>query len=153
MLWEAKLEASAHSSPITYMGRDGRQYVTVMAAGGGGVSGRCGEQYAGGVRAAGCSAQAIAGIGDEGRGGRGGVQEGAPNGGSVRAGRAARGWSEGAGGEDLRCGCHSIEVVTSQRMTEAHWKTIVEAMVARGAQASDAETKVIVEYLAKTLGK
>jgi site-specific recombinase len=33
---KAKLEASAHTSPITYMGRDRRQYVAlVMAAGGG----------------------------------------------------------------------------------------------------------------------
>src|SRR5438128_1578587 len=35
LLWEAKLEASGHSSPITYMGRDERQYVALMAAGGG----------------------------------------------------------------------------------------------------------------------
>ena len=38
-------------------------------------------------------------------------------------------------------------------MTEAEWKAIVQAMVARGAQASDAEAKVIVEYLGKTLGR
>jgi len=35
LLWETKLEASGHSSPITYAGRDGRQYVALMAAGGG----------------------------------------------------------------------------------------------------------------------
>ena len=35
LLWETKLEASGHSSPITYTGRDGRQYVALMAAGGG----------------------------------------------------------------------------------------------------------------------
>ena len=35
MLWETKLEANGHSSPMTYMGRDGRQYVALMAAGGG----------------------------------------------------------------------------------------------------------------------
>ena len=39
LLWEATLEASAHTSPITYMGRDGRQYVAVMASGGGGFLG------------------------------------------------------------------------------------------------------------------
>ncbi|MGC1270679.1 MAG: PQQ-binding-like beta-propeller repeat protein [Croceibacterium sp.] len=33
-LWETQLEASAHSTPITYMGSDGKQYV-VAAAGGG----------------------------------------------------------------------------------------------------------------------
>ena len=49
-------------------------------------------------------------------------------------------------------GCHSMEVVTSQRMSGTEWNAVVRTMVARGAQASDAEVKVIVEYLAKTLG-
>jgi cytochrome c5 len=48
-------------------------------------------------------------------------------------------------------GCHSLEVVTSQRMNEQEWNAVVESMVARGAQASDPEVKAIVEYLARTL--
>src|SRR4051794_288038 len=39
LLWEVKLEASGHTNPITYMGRDGRQYVALMATGGGGFLG------------------------------------------------------------------------------------------------------------------
>jgi glucose dehydrogenase len=35
-LWETVLEASAHATPMTFLGRDGRQYV-VIAAGGGGI--------------------------------------------------------------------------------------------------------------------
>ena len=35
VLWETKLEANGHTSPLTYLGRDGRQYVALMAAGGG----------------------------------------------------------------------------------------------------------------------
>jgi hypothetical protein len=38
-------------------------------------------------------------------------------------------------------------------MSGAEWNAVVEAMVARGAQASDAQVKLIVEYLAKTLGR
>lgn len=34
LLWEAKLPAGAHSTPITYMGSDGKQYVVVVAGGG-----------------------------------------------------------------------------------------------------------------------
>jgi glucose dehydrogenase len=34
MLWEADLPAGGHATPITYIGRDGRQYVTIAAAGG-----------------------------------------------------------------------------------------------------------------------
>lgn len=37
-LWSAKIDASGHATPMTYVGRDGRQYV-VIAAGGGGFFG------------------------------------------------------------------------------------------------------------------
>ncbi len=33
-LWTAKLDYSAHATPITYQGKDGRQYVAVVATGG-----------------------------------------------------------------------------------------------------------------------
>ena len=36
LVWETTLEASAHATPMTFLGRDGRQYV-VIAAGGGGI--------------------------------------------------------------------------------------------------------------------
>lgn len=35
-LWSAKLDAAANSGPVSYMGKDGRQYVAVVATGGGG---------------------------------------------------------------------------------------------------------------------
>jgi quinoprotein glucose dehydrogenase len=38
-LWETELEASAHATPITYTGADGRQYVVVAAGGGTSVGG------------------------------------------------------------------------------------------------------------------
>jgi len=34
-LWVEKIDAGAHSAPITYMGTNGKQYVTVTASGGG----------------------------------------------------------------------------------------------------------------------
>ena len=39
LLWETVLEASAHATPMTFLGRDGRQFV-VVAAGGGGLCSR-----------------------------------------------------------------------------------------------------------------
>ena len=33
-LWTTKLDYSAHATPITYQGKDGRQYVAVVATGG-----------------------------------------------------------------------------------------------------------------------
>ena len=50
-------------------------------------------------------------------------------------------------------GCHSVEVVTSQRMSQKDWNATVQNMAARGAKASDADIKVIVDYLARTLGR
>jgi cytochrome c5 len=38
-------------------------------------------------------------------------------------------------------------------MSAGDWNGIVQNMVARGAQASDADVKAIVEYLSQTLGK
>lgn len=34
LLWEVELEAAAHAVPMTFLGRDGRQYVAVVAGGG-----------------------------------------------------------------------------------------------------------------------
>jgi mono/diheme cytochrome c family protein len=50
-------------------------------------------------------------------------------------------------------GCHTIDVVTSQRLNEEGWNVIVGNMAARGAKLSDADVKAIAEYLAKTLGQ
>jgi quinoprotein glucose dehydrogenase len=34
-LWVEKIDANGHTSPITYQGKDGKQYVAIMAGGGG----------------------------------------------------------------------------------------------------------------------
>jgi quinoprotein glucose dehydrogenase len=34
-LWSAKLDASAHAVPITFAGKDGKQYVAIVAGGNG----------------------------------------------------------------------------------------------------------------------
>ena len=36
-LWTENIDASAHTMPVTYMGRDGHQYVVVEAFGGPGI--------------------------------------------------------------------------------------------------------------------
>ena len=35
VLWDVKMEAGAYATPITYQGKDGKQYVAIIAAGGG----------------------------------------------------------------------------------------------------------------------
>lgn len=34
-LWVTRIDAGAHSAPISFQGKDGRQYIVVTAAGGG----------------------------------------------------------------------------------------------------------------------
>ncbi len=151
LLWETRLEASGQSSPVTYMGRDGRQYVALMAAGGG-------TNLGGGLsntlvafalpdvprkplpisvsKAVAAAAAAERGV--------------------PKVGTYAPLTLPPGGAKELlqkTCGsCHSMDVVTTQRMSEKEWNAVVLNMVARGAQASEAEQKALVEYLAKTLG-
>jgi hypothetical protein len=49
-------------------------------------------------------------------------------------------------------GCHSTDVVTSQRMNGKEWNATVQNMIARGVHASDPEPNVIIKYLATKYG-
>ncbi|SPF35068.1 conserved exported hypothetical protein [Candidatus Sulfopaludibacter sp. SbA4] len=51
------------------------------------------------------------------------------------------------------CGaCHSVETVTGQRRTRAEWQESINAMVARGAEGTDAEFALILDYLTTQYG-
>ncbi|MBZ5596561.1 MAG: PQQ-binding-like beta-propeller repeat protein [Acidobacteriia bacterium] len=153
LLWESKLEASGHTSPVTYMGRDGRQYVVLMAAGGGaflsgGLSNSLVAFALPDIRRTPLPASVAKAVAADAAGRRGQPKVGAFAPVVLPAGGAKALVEKTCG-----TGCHSVEVVTSQRMNAAEWNAVVQNMVARGAQASDAEVKVIVEYLTKTLGR
>jgi quinoprotein glucose dehydrogenase len=146
LLWEAKLEAGGYTSPITYLGRDGRQYVALTAQGGGGFLG------GGGVSNS-VVAFALPHVPRK------------PLPATVSKSAAPKTGPHPplqlpVGGAkalvEKTCamgGCHSLDVVTSQRMSRADWNAVVQNMIARGAKASDAEASAIVEYLGKTLGR
>lgn len=52
-----------------------------------------------------------------------------------------------------RCSeCHSLTRVTNQEMTRAEWEQTVTRMVEMGAQLSDEEKTVLVDYLAENYG-
>jgi glucose dehydrogenase len=153
LLWETKLEASGHTSPITYMGRDGMQYVALMATGGGG--------FLGGGLSNSLVAFALQDIPrkplpvsvSKAVAAAAAADRGVPKVGAYAPAVLPPGGVKTLVEKTCGTGCHSVEVVTSQRMNEEGWNAIVQNMVARGAQASDAEMKVIVAYLAKTLGQ
>jgi competence protein ComEA len=51
-----------------------------------------------------------------------------------------------------RCStCHALP--TNARGTAQQWTTVVQMMVARGAQLNAAEQKVVIDYLAANYGK
>jgi hypothetical protein len=153
LLWETRLEASGHSSPVTYMGRDGRQYVALMASGGGG--------FFGGPTSNSLVAYALPDVKtkplpvsvSKAVAAAAAATKGAPKVGSFTPVTLPAGGAKALVEKTCSSGCHSIEVVTSQRMSAEEWTSVVQTMVARGAKASDGEAKVIVDYLAKTLGK
>jgi hypothetical protein len=135
------------------MGRDGRQYVALMAAGGGGFLG-------GGVS----NSLVAFGLPDVDRkplpvsvskavAAGAAARRGAPEVGAFRPAALPAGGTQALVEKTCGTGCHSTEVVTSQRMSGTEWNAMVRTMVARGAQASDAEVKLIVDYLTKTLGR
>jgi hypothetical protein len=51
---------------------------------------------------------------------------------------------------DSRCTtCHSLERVTSSNKTAEAWAATVDRMITRGAELTDTERDILVEYLAK----
>src|SRR5258708_30658905 len=49
-------------------------------------------------------------------------------------------------------GCHALKVITSKRASKEQWSTLVDQMVSRGADVSDDEIDILVEYLAENFG-
>jgi len=46
--------------------------------------------------------------------------------------------------------CHTLDRVTSAKMTGSEWATTVDEMVTKGLQVTDAEKQAIVTYLSDT---
>lgn len=153
LLWETKLEASGHSSPITYTGRDGRQYVAMMAAGGGAFLGGGLSNTLVAFALPDVPRKPLPASVTKAVTAAAAARRGQPQVGTFAPVALPAGGAKALVEKTCGTGCHSIEVVTSQRMNAKDWDAIVQNMVARGAQASDADVKTIVDYLTKTLGR
>jgi quinoprotein glucose dehydrogenase len=146
LVWEQPIDANGHTIPITYLGRNGKQYVAIMAGGGGG--------FFGGTPSDAVVAFALG-------------AESVPPPGTIVS-RADRGPTPEAAGKPVilpdgaektlvqkACGttCHRLDTVTNMRRDRAAWTAMVENMVARGAKAGPAETRTIIDYLVTHAGK
>ena len=153
VLWETKLEANGHASPITYMGRDGRQYVALMAAGGGAFFGGPVSNTLVAFALPDVPRKPLPAAVSKAVAATAAARRGLPKVGAFTPAVLPPGGAKALVDKTCGTGCHSVEVVTSQRMSAGDWNGIVQNMVARGAQASDGDVKAIVEYLSQTLGR
>jgi glucose dehydrogenase len=153
VLWETKLEANGHSSPLTYLGRDGRQYVALMAAGGGAFFGGPVSNTLVAFALPDVARKPLPAAVSKAVEASAAARRGLPKVGAFAPAVLPPGGAKALVDKTCGTGCHAVEVVTSQRLDAAGWSAVVQNMVARGAQSSEGDAKAIVEYLSKTLGR
>jgi cytochrome c5 len=135
------------------MGRDGRQYVTIMAAGGGAFLGGGFSNTLASFSLPDAPRKPLPDSVTKAIAAASAARRGMPKVGSFAPVSLPAGNAKTLVDKTCGMGCHAIEVVTSQRMNAGEWKAVVQSMVARGASASDDEVTAIVNYLAATLGR
>jgi quinoprotein glucose dehydrogenase len=154
-LWTVKLPASAESTPITYADAKGKQYVAIVATGGGLIGAKLESDslvvYSldDGSTATISSPASVQGAP---------APTPAASSGSAAASTSSltAAFPAGAGRDvTLRTcsGCHSLSVISAQRHTPQDWNDLVQVMAGRGANATDAEFDQIAAYLATTFPK
>jgi quinoprotein glucose dehydrogenase len=159
-LWTYHLPASAESIPVTYTDSRGKQYVAIVATGGGLL------------RAPLLSDELIAFTLDDGVSDTPNVVQGSANPATSQplAAPALVPWRiedprtkailrrqaallpPGPGRQvTIRScsSCHGLDTVTNQRLTPQEWTNVVQTMSAKGAAATPAELNIIQTYLSK----
>ena len=159
-LWTYRLPASAESIPITYTDEQGKQYVAIVATGGGLL------------RAPLASDELIAFKLDDGAAGGPNVVQASANPAGYQTSpvsRPAAGQGRDANKKAIfdreaallppgpgrqitihACtSCHGLDVTVKQRLTPQEWTNVVQIMSAKGAVATPAELNAIQSYLAK----
>ena len=144
LLWEQPIDANGHTIPITYLGKDGKQYVVIMASGGGGFFGGTPSD----------SLMAFA-LGES----KVVTPPTAVSRAELPKAQAGRPVTLPDGPEKVvlrrACGttCHNLESVTGIRRDRPAWTAMIDNMVARGAKATPTEINMIVDYLSTHAAK
>lgn len=149
-LWMTRLEATGDSIPITYQGRNGKQFVLIAAGGT--------NRFRMIAKTANKTADALVAfsLSDHASAELAATPRSAPilSGPKVETNASPTSMTtlpEGKGKAlTLRTctRCHGVAVFTSLRMSRKGWEEEVTSMMERGAAASQAEKATIVEYLA-----
>jgi glucose dehydrogenase len=147
-LWAGRLDATGNATPITYLGKDGRQYV-VIAAGGPAHLRNVGDNSTN-------TADTLISFSLAGH-----EPEAAP----LVTHLSSRSSSTASTRTDLElpeadgkpvvvriCGkCHGVATFAQSRMSADEWRAEVADMVARGATGTPEELRIVVNYLATNL--
>ncbi len=152
-LWYAQLEAPAVATPMTFLGRDGTQYV-VIAAGGPGDTDRGGTELYPQKLVAFALADRVRRVETIGADAPPAVFDRtvAAAGKGARPDEASRVPDDEAGRLTMRActACHALDRDVTVGRTRAAWEAVVRDMVALGAEITAEEVKVIVDYLSRT---
>ncbi|MGB6688961.1 MAG: PQQ-binding-like beta-propeller repeat protein [Terracidiphilus sp.] len=160
-LWTYHLPASAESIPITYTDEHGKQYVAIVATGGGLL------------RASLLSDELIAFKLDDAAGAVPNVVQASPNPAATQPSAASPDLAGPIQDQDAKSNailsryaallppgpgrdvtiracstCHALDVVANQRLSPQEWTNVVQSMSAKGAQATPTELDRIQSYLA-----
>jgi cytochrome c5 len=153
-LWYSELEAQAAATPMTFMGKNGTQYV-VVAAGGPGDTDRGGtEQYPQKLVAFALSDRTTTTADAPARpkppSGVVVAPAPQPTGGAAATTSSTASLAEGKALTEKVCTqCHGLESETANGRTLEGWKAVVEEMIAMGANANESEAKIITDYLSR----
>jgi len=151
-LWQAPLNGYGLATPSTYQGRNGKQYVAIAVGGAGSLRGvrhtvdsapnRIVVFALGAAPAMAKPAQA--------------AKPAPPAAAAPGAAAHAPAVLPPGPGRDLvvnECSqCHSLATVTSTHQGKGDWSATVDEMIGRGANLTDAQERIVADYLAQHFG-
>ena len=149
-LWVTKLDATGNAIPVSYQGKDGKQYVAIAAGGPDHLRnvGDTANNAADSLIAFALSDQAAAPAVTDTRT--------PPSTAPAPPAASVRGTLPDAKGKPVVmriCGeCHGVETFSQSRMSRQEWSKTVDDMVERGASGTPEEIRTVVDYLAQYLG-
>jgi glucose dehydrogenase len=153
-LWYSQLEAAAGATPMTFMGRNGVQYVVTVAGGPGDTDRGGSELYpqklvafalSDRVTTAAAGAAAVPPPAANARAATAATRSSSPS--PVPAERLQQGRQLA---EKFCTTCHGLQSETAEGKTPEGWQATVEQMVGLGADATPEQAKIITDYLANT---
>lgn len=152
ILWEAGLNGYGEATPMTYMGRDGIQYVAIAVGGPGLLQGVHHSVANPTLR---IIAFALGGKSAAPTGGSVGEIFSTPSFNSTMQALTAQ-LPAGPGRQIVKqdCSlCHGVGNITQSHFSRAGWQTTLHTMMNRGAPVTPSQYKALLDYLVKNFGK